>query len=170
MAYTGLKVETNTEYTPECLKTILGRYAFQCRIDTEAFVHGKGRRKTREQRYYEKLKEYTEKYDTCEDCRGCPYASQCKKTDKNRTICINSELSSMHKEVRENLESIQGVLLRMNRSIQAEGTFGVMKYDRWYKRVVRKGLNRVKLELFLVSIVHNLYKFRNKKMRLPEAA
>ena len=45
-----------------------------------------------------------------------------------------------------------------------------MKYDRWYKRVVRKGLNRVKLKLFLVSIGHNLYKFRNKKMRLPEAA
>jgi len=111
-----------------------------------------------------------EEYYTCEDCSGCPYASQCKKTDKNRTVCINSELSSMHKEVLENLESIQGALLRMNRSIQAEGTFGVMKYDRWYKRVVRKGLNRVKLELFLVSIGHNLYKFRNKKMRLPEAA
>ena len=111
-----------------------------------------------------------EEYYTCEDCSGCPYASQCKKTDKNRTVCINSELSSMHKGVLENLESIQGALLRMNRSIQAEGTFGVMKYDRWYKRVVRKGLKRVKLELILVSIGHNLYKFRNKKMRLPEAA
>ena len=76
----------------------------------------------------------------------------------------------MHREVLENLESIQGALLRMNRSVQAEGTIGVMKYDRWYKRVVRKGRNRVKLELFLVSIGHNLYKFRNKKMRLPEAA
>ena len=340
LAYTGLKVETNTEYTPECLEMILDRYAFRCQIDTEAFVHGRGHRKPREQHYYEKLKEYTKKlreyikkiqicgpernsysktdhdatfmrmkkdymgndqllpayniqigvadeyiavvdvmqyrsdmdcfvplmekfkelygfypkypvadagygsfnnyiycqehgmekymkfpmykketkdngyhndpfravnfnvdadgdlvcpggkkfhfayrkavrgnqygrqeeYYTCEDCSGCPYASQCKKTDKNRTVCINSELSSMHKEVLENLESIQGALLRMNRSIQAEGTFGVMKYDRWYKRVVGKGLKRVKLELILVSIGHNLYKFRNKKMRLPEAA
>lgn len=76
----------------------------------------------------------------------------------------------MHQEVLENLESIQGALLRMNRFIQAEGTFGVMKYDRWYKRVVRRGLKRVKPELFLVCIGHNLYKFRNKKMRLPEAA
>lgn len=111
-----------------------------------------------------------EEYYTCEDCSGCLYASQCKKTNKNRTVCINSELSSMHREGLENLESIQGALLRMNRSIQAEGTFGIMKYDRWYKRVVRKGRNRVKLELFLVSIGHNLCKFRNKKMRLPEAA
>ena len=76
----------------------------------------------------------------------------------------------MHKEVLDNLESIQGALLRMNRSIQAEGTFGVMKYERWYKRTVRRGLNSVKLELFLVSIGHNLYKFHNKQMRLRKAA
>ena len=38
----------------------------------------------------------------------------------------------MHQEVIENLESIQGSLLRMNRSIQAEGTFGVMKNEMFY--------------------------------------
>jgi len=36
----------------------------------------------------------------------------------------------MHQEVIENLESIHGALLRMNRSIQAEDTFGIMKNDR----------------------------------------
>ena len=66
-------------------------------------------------------------------------------------------LTSMHQEVVDNLESIHGALLRMNRSIQSEGTFGVMKYDRWYKRVVRKGMEQVRLEIFLVSIGHNLY-------------
>jgi len=92
-----------------------------------------------------------------------------KRTDGNRTVRINKELSSMHKEVLDNLESIQGALLRMNRSIQTEGTFGIMKYDRWYKRIVRRGLDSVKLELFLVSIGHNLYKFHNKQMRLRKA-
>ena len=106
----------------------------------------------------------------CEDCSGCPYAAQCKKTDKNRTVRINQELTGMHKEVIENLESIHGALLRMNRSIQAEGTFGVMKNDRWYKRIVRRGIDSVKLEVFLVSIGQNLYKYHNKKMRLDEAA
>ena len=106
----------------------------------------------------------------CEDCNGCPYAEKCKKTSKNRTIRVNKELTSMHKEVIENLESIQGALLRMNRSIQAEGTFGVMKNDRNYKRIVRKGIKSVKLEIFLVSIGHNLYKYHNKKVRLQKAA
>ena len=76
----------------------------------------------------------------------------------------------MHKEVIDNLESIHGAMLRMNRSIQAEGTFGIMKYDRWYKRTVRRWLESVRLELFLVSIGHNLYKYHNKRMKLREAA
>ena len=88
----------------------------------------------------------------CEDCSGCPYAEQCKKTDKNRTVRINRELTAMHQEVIENLESIQGALLRMNRSIQAEGTFGIMKNDRWYKRIVRRGIKSVLLDADLAEI------------------
>ena len=106
----------------------------------------------------------------CEDCSGCPYAEKCKKTDKNRTVRINQELTSMHQEVIENLESIHGALLRMNRSIQAEGTFGIIKNDRWYKRIVRRGIHSVKLEVLLVAIGHNLYKYQKKKMRNRTAA
>ena len=76
----------------------------------------------------------------------------------------------MHREVVSNLESIHGALLRMNRSIQAEGTFGIMKNDRWYKRIVRRGINSVRLEVFLVSIGQNLYKFNNKLKRMSSAA
>ena len=101
----------------------------------------------------------------CEDCRGCPYAERCKKTEKNRTVQLNQELTRMHQEVIRNLESIQGAFLRMNRSIQAEGTFGIIKNDRWYKRIVRRGLKSVLLEVYLVSIGQNLYKFHNKRMR-----
>ena len=107
----------------------------------------------------------------CEGCGGCHYAEKCKKSDKNRSIRLNMELTAIHEEVIENLESIQGALLRMNRSIQAEGTFGIMKYDRWYKRLVRKGMKGVRMEIFLVSIGHNLYKYYNKQMRkLSQAA
>ena len=48
----------------------------------------------------------------CEDCAGCSYASECKKTPKNRTVRINQELTAMHREVLDNLNSIHGVLLR----------------------------------------------------------
>ncbi len=59
----------------------------------------------------------------------------------------------------------------MNRSIQAEGAFEIMKQDRWYKRIVRKGQRSVKLELYLVTIGQNLYKYHNKlKKRNSEIA
>ncbi|MBQ5555199.1 MAG: transposase [Erysipelotrichaceae bacterium] len=45
-----------------------------------------------------------------------------------------------------------------------------MKNDRWYKRIVRRGIKSVRLEVFLVSIGHNLYKYHNKQMRARTAA
>ncbi|WP_418818308.1 transposase [Pseudoruminococcus massiliensis] len=85
-------------------------------------------------------------------------------------MCLNEELTSIYQEVLNNLEGIHGALLRMNRSIQAEGTFGVIKYDRWYKRLVRRCQIKVELEIYLVSIGFNLHKFYTKQIRLQKAA
>ena len=106
----------------------------------------------------------------CEDCSDCPYASQCKKADGNRTIRLNQELTQIYEEVLQNLNSIHGALLRMNRSIQAEGTFGIMKQDRDYRRTRRRSLDLVRTELFLVSIGHNLYKYYNNLQKRKAAA
>ena len=119
----------------------------------------KGNRYGRQEEVYE-----------CEDCSGCPYAEKCKKTSQSRTVQINRELSAMHREVLENLDSIHGALLRMNRSIQAEGSFGIMKQDRNYRRIVRRGIKSVELEVILVSIGHNLYKHYNKSQRAKQTA
>ena len=35
----------------------------------------------------------------CEDCSGCPYIEQCKKTDKNRTVPDRPRTYSVHQEV-----------------------------------------------------------------------
>ena len=114
--------------------------------------------------------ERTEEIYVCEDCSECTMRSQCTKGKKNRTIRLNEELTSIHEEVLTNLESIHGALLRMNRSIQAEGTYGVIKWDRRYSRVYRRGLESVKLEFLLVSCGFNLYKYYKKKSRTKIAA
>lgn len=105
-----------------------------------------------------------EKY-ICEDCSDCPFKSKCNKAVGNRIIRVNNELTTYHEEVINNLESVHGALLRMNRSIQSEGTFGILKEDRKYKRIVRKGLKAVNLEIFMVSCGYNLMKYYNKKHR-----
>ena len=107
----------------------------------------------------------TEEIYECENCEGCPNKSDCTKAKGNRTINLNHELSKYHEEVKTNLQSIHGALLCMNRSIQSEGTFGVIKWDRSYKRLFRRGKENVLLELTLISCGFNLYKYHNKKHR-----
>ena len=98
------------------------------------------------------------------DCSGCPYAGNVRKTDKESNRSDQSrELTSMHQEVIENLESIHGALLRMNRSIQAEGTFGIMKTTVGTRELSEEAFHSVKLEVLLVAIGHNLYKYQKKK-------
>ncbi len=113
----------------------------------------------------------TEEIYECEDCSECPYKDECcKRVKGNRTAKINRELTTIHREVIDNLCSIHGALLCMNRSIQAEGTFGAIKWDRTYKRLFRRGEKAVLLEFTLISCGYNLYKYHNKLNRKARAA
>ena len=105
----------------------------------------------------------TEEMYQCEDCSGCLYKEKCCKCEGNRIVRINEELTLFHKEVLHNLNSVHGALLRMNRSIQAEGAFGTIKWNRAYKRARRKGLKGVILEISMISCGFNLHKYHLKK-------
>ena len=95
----------------------------------------------------------TEEVYECENCERCEHKKECcPRAKNNRTIRMNRELTGMHEEVLRNLCSIHGALLCMNRSIQAEGTYGIIKWDKTYKRLRRKGLENVLLEISLISI------------------
>ena len=106
----------------------------------------------------------------CENCEGCKFRDQCHKGKGNRTINLNKELTSFHQEVLDNLNCIHGALLRMNRSIQAEGAFGEMKWNRSYDRFRRRGLKKTKLEIMLIACGFNLHKFHLKKLEKQQAA
>lgn len=112
----------------------------------------------------------TEEYYQCEDCEGCPMKEKCCKCKGNRIVRINRELSSYHREVLSNLNSVQGALLRMNRSIQAEGAFGSIKWNRSYTRARRRGLKGLILEIGMISCGFNLHKYHLKKLHLEAAA
>lgn len=106
----------------------------------------------------------TEELFQCEDCSDCSFKKQCSKAKENRTIRLNYELTHFHKEVLDNLNSIHGALLRMNRSIQAEGAFGGIKWNRSYTRARRRGLDGLLLETALISCGFNLHKFHLKSL------
>ena len=91
---------------------------------------------------------------------------------------IHKELSGSLEEIfndingyiLSNLNCVHGALLRMNRSIQAEGTFGGIKWNKGYKRLRRRGIEGVILELGLISCGFNLYKYHLRKLAMQKAA
>lgn len=107
---------------------------------------------------------YEEIYE-CTSCNRCKFKKDCHKGKGKRKISLNKTLTLYHQEVINNLSSIHGALLLMNRSITVEGAFGVIKQDRFYRRIVRKGIDSVRLELYMLYIGFNIYKFHNKKHR-----
>lgn len=105
----------------------------------------------------------TEELYQCEDCSGCPNRSKCTKGEGNRTIRINEELTAFHSEVLANLNCVHGALLRMNRSIQAEGAYGGIKWNRAYTRARRRGIDGLIFEISLISCGFNLHKLYLKR-------
>ena len=66
------------------------------------------------------------------------------------------------KEDLERIISDEGVLYRMNRSIQAEGSFGDIKQDMQFRRYLSKGTENVLAESTLLAIARNINKLHNK--------
>ena len=112
----------------------------------------------------------TEELYQCEDCSNCSHKDKCCKCEGNRVIRLNEELTSFHREVLGNLNCIHGALLRMNRSIQVEGAFGTIKWNKAYQRIRRRGLKSVILEISMISCGFNLHKYHLKNLARQLAA
>ena len=62
----------------------------------------------------------------------------------------------------ENITTPKGILLRMNRSIQVEGAFGVIKEDSGFRRFLMRGKKNVRTEFLLMSMGYNINKLHAK--------
>ena len=60
------------------------------------------------------------------------------------------------------ITSAQGILLRMNRSIQSEGAFGVLKQNYAFGQFLLRGNRKVSAELFLLAMAYNVNKLHAK--------
>ena len=70
--------------------------------------------------------------------------------------------ASARAESRERITSDLGILLRLNRSIQSEGAFGVLKEDRHFRRLKRRGTDRVFTEILLYAFAFDVEKLHAK--------
>ncbi|WP_164959988.1 transposase [Clostridium estertheticum] len=63
----------------------------------------------------------------CENCEDCQYKPRCTKAQGNKKISFSQTFATKRQQSLENITSPLGIVLRMNRSIQVEGVFGVLK-------------------------------------------
>lgn len=98
----------------------------------------------------------------CKDCSNCPYKIKCTKAHGNRRMQVSKTFIEKRMKSYENIMSKEGIKLRMNRSIQAEGAFGVLKNDYGFNRFLTRGKNSVKTEFFLLCFGYNMNKLHAK--------
>ncbi|MGB3751529.1 MAG: IS1182 family transposase, partial [Arcobacteraceae bacterium] len=106
----------------------------------------------------------------CENCSNCPYKTKCIKGNNSKTPMENRYKSfevakTFYKERTENLQRIKsekGILLRINRSIQAEGSFAALKGNMSFRRFLTRGSENVLTECMLLAFAHNVNKLHNK--------
>lgn len=97
-------------------------------------------------------------------CNACNYSYICKKNLKNKELNFRlyelvPDYELLKEQVRENLLSPNGIEIRINRSIQVEGTFGQLKQNMQYVRIRRRGMEKVSCEIMLMSLGRNIRKF-----------
>ena len=98
----------------------------------------------------------------CEDCTNCPHKEKCTRAKGNKRLYISKSFLENRQESYENILSETGIQYRMNRSIQVEGAFGVLKNDYEFQRFLLRGKTKVKLEILLLSMGYNLNKLHAK--------
>ena len=98
----------------------------------------------------------------CENCIACPYREKCTKSQNNKRLYVSKSFIEKRQESYENILSEKGILYRMNRSIQVEGAFGVLKNDYEFQRFLLRGKTKVKLEILLLCMGYNLNKLHAK--------
>ena len=101
-------------------------------------------------------------YYECDDCSACPHKKTCTRAKGNRQIHISKRFIRQRAASLERITSEQGILLRMNRSIQSEGAFGVVKQDYNFRRFLLRGQTKVTTEIRLLAMAYNINKLHAK--------
>ena len=122
---------------------------------------------------------------SCTCCDGCPHKSRCIKgaskillEKRNKNLYVSKNFHRQRQEMEKRINTDEGILLRINRSIQVEGAFGVLKQDMGFRRFLLRGQVKVQTELLLLAAAFNINKLHNKiqtdrcgaHLHIPKAA
>ena len=103
-------------------------------------------------------------------CSGCPFKTDCIKgnncktpmEDRQKVLYVSKKMKEKRQETLERITSDYGAQLRMNRSIQAEGSFANIKEDMEFRRYLYRGNANVTAQSILLAIGYNINKLHHK--------
>lgn len=98
----------------------------------------------------------------CSGCETCIQKKLCTRAKRNRQMEVSKAFVALRQTALERITSDQGKLLRLNRSIQSEGVFGVLKQDYGLRRFLRRGEANVFTETLLYAMAFDLNKLHAK--------
>lgn len=81
---------------------------------------------------------------------------------ENRKISLSKTLTQQKREAANRITTDKGIVLRMNRSIQVEGTFGVLKEDYTFRRFLTRGKRKTETQFLLLCFTFNIQKLWNR--------
>jgi len=105
-----------------------------------------------------------------ESCSGCLYKDKCihgnncktPMEERNKRLSVSKVMKQKRQETLERITTEYGTQLRMNRSIQAEGSFAVIKEDMNFRRYLYRGKENVLAQSILLAIAYNINKLHFK--------
>lgn len=97
------------------------------------------------------------------NCQGCPMRGVCHQAKENRKVYRNAKLEFFKEKAREQLLSEQGKKHRGQRCADVEASFGQLKENKKFRRFLTRGLEKVDVELGLVTMSMNIAKLAKYK-------
>lgn len=82
--------------------------------------------------------------------------------DRKKVLYVSKKMKEKRQETWKRITSDYGTQLRMNRSIQAEGSFATIKEDMEFRRYLYRGKRNVTAQSILVAIGYNINKLHHK--------
>ena len=151
--------------------------AYDEHADTYTCANGKLLRQTQEKKTHTALGlEMTTSIYECDECDGCPLKEKCIRAcgskkplvERHKVIYVSKRFARQREAMESKISSPKGCLLRVNRSIQAEGNFAYVKQDLEFRRFLLRGTIKVSAEWLLFSLALNIlrlhYKIQNGRL------
>jgi len=95
-----------------------------------------------------------------QNCKGCPMRGVCHDGQGNRIVEINHSLRLHKQAAKERLNTEQGIKYRKRRAADVEPVFANLKHNHGFRRFLLKGISKTEVEIGLLSIAHNLRKWK----------